>query len=81
MDNEFDFEAEFQKFEKNIKELNRMAEEIDFDCEALNEAQKEADKIEQLEERIKENPSDSDKLKHEIAERSAKIEKLLASIK
>ena len=55
MNKDIDIDAEFQKFKKISEELNRMAEEIDSDCETLNEAQKEADIIEQLEELIKEN--------------------------
>lgn len=78
-----DIDVEFQKFEKMSEELNRMAEEIDSDCKALNEAQKEADKIEQLEKQLKENLSGTDveKIKKEIAVRSDKIEQLLATVK
>lgn len=78
-----EIDAEFQKFEKLSEQLNRMAEEIDSDCQALDEAQKEADKIELLEKQLKENPSvsDADKIKQEIAERTDKIEQLLATIK
>ena len=83
MQTNFDIDAEFQKFEKLSEQLNRMAEEIDSDCQALDEAQKEADKIELLEKQLKENPSvsDADKIKQEIAERTDKIEQLLAKIK
>ena len=82
MQTNFDIDAEFQKFEKLSEQLNRMAEEIDSDCQALDEAQKEADKIELLEKQLKENPSvsDADKIKQEIAERTDKIEQLLAKI-
>lgn len=83
MDKEFDFEAEFQRFENICKDLNRMSEEIDSDCKALEEAQIEADKIEQLEKQLKENQAglDEKKIKQEISERTTKIEELLASIK
>ena len=80
---DFDIESEFQKFEQLSEELNRMAEEIDSDCKALDDAQKEADIIKQLENQLKSNPSDSDseKIRQEIEERSGKIEELLATIK
>ena len=83
MDKEFDFEVEFQRFENICKDLNRMSEEIDSDCKALEEAQIEADKIEQLEKQLKENQAGLDEkiIKQEISERTAKIEELLASIK
>lgn len=60
-----------------------MAEEIDSDCNALNEAQMEVCKIEQLEKQLKKNPSDSnvEKIKQENVERSDKIEQLLSAIK
>lgn len=83
MGREIDINVDFQKFEKLSEELNRLAEEIDSDCKALDEAQMEADKIELLEKQLKENPSvsDADKIKQEIAERTDKIEQLLATIK
>ncbi len=83
MNENIDIDVEFQKFEIMSEELNRMTEEIDSDCKALDEAQMEADKIKQLEKQLKENPSvsDADKIKQEIAERTDKIEQLLATIK
>lgn len=79
----FNIDAEFQKFEKMSEDLNRMAEEIDSDCNALTEAQREVDKIGQLEKQLKKNLSgtDADKIKQEIAERLDKIEQLLSTIK
>lgn len=83
MEEEFNFDEEVRKFDEESAEIDKLAEEISSDLKVMEEAQKEADIVEQLEKQLKENNSESDcdKIKKEIAQRTDKIEKLLATIK
>lgn len=85
MDEEFDLseiDKISEKLDKEFKEIEKMGHEISDCCEMLGQAQKEYEKIQELEKILKENPNrpDSEKIKEEIAELSKSIENICDSL-
>jgi|GEM_PF-6085680 len=85
MDEEFDFK-EIDKIDEELdrefKEIEEMGRKISDCIEMFDQAQKEYEKVQELEKLLKENPNrtDSEKIKEEIAELSKSIENICDSL-
>lgn len=85
MDEEFDFK-EIDKIDEELdrefKEIEEMGRKISDCIEIFDQAQKEYEKVQELEKLLKENPNrtDSEKIKEEIAELSKSIENICDSL-
>ena len=85
MDEEFDpneIDKINEEFDREFKEIEEMGRKISYCIEMLGQAQKEYEKIQELEKILKENPNrpDSEKIKEEIAELSKSIENICDSL-
>ena len=71
-----------EEFDREFKEIEEMGRKIAYCIEMLGQAQKEYEKIQELEKILKENPNrpDSEKIKEEIAELSKSIENICDSL-
>lgn len=71
-----------EEFDREFKEIEEMGRKISYCIEMLGQAQKEYEKIQELEKILKENPNrpDSEKIKEEIAELSKSIENICDSL-
>lgn len=85
MDEEFGFK-EIDKIDEELdrefKEIEEMGRKISDCIEIFDQAQKEYEKVQELEKLLKENPNrtDSEKIKEEIAELSKSIENICDSL-
>ena len=85
MDEEFDFkeiDKIDEELDKEFKEIEEMGRKISDCIEMFDQAQKEYEKVQELEKLLKENPNraDSEKIKEEIAELSMSIENICDSL-
>ena len=71
-----------EEFDREFKEIEEMGRKISYCIEMLGQAQKEYEKIQEMEKILKENPNrpDSEKIKEEIAELSKSIENICDSL-
>ena len=71
-----------EELDREYKEIEEKGRKISYCIEMLGQAQKEYEKIQELEKILKENPnrSDSEKIKEEIAELSKSIENICDSL-
>lgn len=85
MDEEFDFkeiDKIDEELDKEFKEIEEMGRKISDCIEMFDQAQKEYEKVQELEKLLKENPNrtDSEKIKEEIRELSKSIENICDSL-
>lgn len=71
-----------EEFDREFKEIEEMRQKISDCIERFDQAQKEYEKVQELEKLLKENPNrtDSEKIKEEIAELSKSIENICDSL-
>ena len=85
MDEEFDpneIDKIDEELDREFKEIEEMGRKISDCIEMFGQAQKEYEKVQELEKLLKENPNraDSEKIKEEIAELSMSIENICDSL-
>ncbi len=71
-----------EELDREFKEIEEMGRKISDCIEMFDQAQKEYEKVQELEKLLKENPNraDSEKIKEEIAELSMSIENICDSL-
>ena len=71
-----------EELDKEFKEIEEMGRKISDCIEMFGQAQKEYEKVQELEKLLKENPNrtDSEKIKEEIRELSKSIENICDSL-
>ena len=71
-----------EELDREFKEIEEMGRKISDCIEMFDQAQKEYEKVQELEKLLKENPNrpDSEKIKEEIAELSKSIENICDSL-
>ena len=71
-----------EELDREFKEIEEMGRKISDCIEMFDQAQKEYEKVQELEKLLKENPNraDSEKIKEEIAELSRSIENICDSL-
>ena len=71
-----------EELDREFKEIEEMGRKISDCIEIFDQAQKEYEKVQELEKLLKENPNraDSEKIKEEIAELSMSIENICDSL-
>ena len=71
-----------EELDREFKEIEEMGRKISDCIEIFDQAQKEYEKVQELEKLLKENPNraDSEKIKEEIAELSKSIENICDSL-
>ena len=71
-----------EELDREFKEIEEMGQKISDCIEIFDQAQKEYEKVQELEKLLKENPNraDSEKIKEEIRELSKSIENICDSL-